>query len=170
MKKIKDFLEENEINFMGTLLLEMAMSPSRMSDKYGEVIGSIVDNLVSICLYPDNPTVPHWRERAHGLCKRFIDIDITPANKNTYQQRLKCLTSGVIEELDNDYGAILRHFKSVSIYYSKRPNKHDILTPYKPYEQAYRENKERVQNGIIKLTDCIAKQDYVGAIDFMEIF
>lgn len=169
--KFKDFLEERDNEYIEShLLCEMAISPSKMSDKYGEVIGSVVDNLICICLYPDNPTVPHWKERAHGLCKRFIDLNISPANKNTSEFRLKCLSKGVLEELDDDYGAILNHFKSVSVYYSKKSNPHDRLTPYKPYKEAYEENKEKVKEGIVSLTKFVAEQDYDGMVEYMDNF
>lgn len=60
---------------------EMAMIPGSFTDKFGEGVSVITDNLVAICLYPDNPTVHHWRDRAGALCRRFTTVDITPRSK-----------------------------------------------------------------------------------------
>jgi hypothetical protein len=116
-----------------------------MTDKFGEVLDAIVDNLVCLCLYPDSQAVNHWRERVPALCKRFVDIDIDPLSKNKVEFRLNCLNEAVVEVLNQDYSAIKNHFKTVSEYYSNRPNQHDILTPYKPYEECYAENAERIK-------------------------
>ncbi len=35
--------------------------------------------LVSICLYPTCPKVPHWKELSYDLCERFADVDIVDA-------------------------------------------------------------------------------------------
>lgn len=152
------------------LIYEMAMKPQRIKDKYGEVVGAIVDNLVCICLYPNNPATAHWRERAYGLCKRFVDIDIDPINRNNPKYRLKYLNDAVTEILNKDYSAILNHFKTVAAYYANRPNIHERLTPHKPYQECYKENKERVKNGIIALTKYTANQDYEGMINYMNNF
>lgn len=149
---------------------EMGMKPHKMMDKYSEALHSIVDNLVCICLYPDNPTVPNWKERACGLCKRFIELNIDPIHKNTFDIRMKWLQKAVVEVLDKDYGALINHFKTTSIYYANRPNPHDRLTPYKPYNECYEENKDRVANGVLALTQFIAEQDYNGMQNYMNNF
>ena len=171
MSKIDKIITEEINSYLSEeLICEMAMKPQRMRDKYGEVVGAIVDNLVSICLYPTNPTVPHWKERAYGLCKRFVDIDIDPISRNNPEVRLNCSNSAVIETLNDDYSAILNHFKTVTAYYANRPNPHERLTPYKPYQECYEDNKDRVENGIISLTKYIANQDYAGMINYMGNF
>ena len=154
----------------GNALNEMAMKPNKMCDKYGEILGAVVDNLVCICMYPTNPTVPHWRERAHALCKRFVDLNIDPISKNKPDFRYKWLSKAVAEILDEDYSAISNHFKTVSIYYAKKENPRERLVPYKPYEECYKENKDRVKNGVVLLTKYIAEQDYDGMVDYMNKF
>lgn len=168
--KYDDFLQERDDNLLMTPVFEMAVAPKKMSDKYGEVVGSIADNLICICLYPDNPTVPHWKERTHGLCKRFIDLDINPNNKNTSENRLKCLMKGVVEELNEDFSALRSHFRTVSIYYSSRPNPHDRLTPVKPYQTICDENFDRVVESIKTITGFVSEQDYEGLIEYMSNF
>ncbi len=171
MGKIDKIIAEEINSYLSEeLICEMAMKPQRMRDKYGEAVGAIVDNLVSICLYPTSPAVPHWKERAHGLCKRFVDIDITPISRNNPKDRLKCLNGAVNEILNDDYSAILNHFKSVTAYYANKPNPHERLTPYKPYQECYEENKNRVEKGIISLTKYIANQDYAGMVNYMSVF
>ena len=171
MDNIDKIIKEEISSYLSKeLICEMAMKPQKMRDKYGEVVGVIVDNLVSICLYPTNPTVPHWKERAYGLCKRFVDIDIAPISRNNPKVRLNCLKGAVIETLNDDYSAILNHFKTVTEYYACRPNPHERLTPCKPYYKCYEENKDRVEKGIISLTKYIADQDYAGMINYMSNF
>ena len=168
---MKEFFEDQEVKFINSFAVyEMGIKQERMSDKYGEIIGNVIDNLICICLYPDNPTVNHWRERASGLCKRFIDLNIDPIKKNTYKNRLNILSKGVEEELDSDYSAILNHFKSVSIYYANRPNKHDRLTPYKPYKDIYKENKDKIISAINEITKLVAAQDYEKLIKYINKF
>ena len=163
-----DFIEERQNELINSYpIYEMAMKGGRMSDKFGEIIGSIVDNIACICMYPENPTIPHWKERTCGLCKRFIDINIDPLKNNTPDFRKKCLNKGVIEELDEDYGAVLNHFKSVSIHYSKKDDK---LIPYKPYEQCYNENKEQIDECINSIVKYVAEQDYEGLIEYIDKF
>lgn len=171
MDKIDRIIKEVIDSYLqDELLCEMAMKPSRMIDKYGEVLGAIVDNLVCICLYPDNPTVLHWRERAYGLCKRFVDIDIDPLKKNNIDFRYECLSKAVVEILNADFSAIENHFNSVSVHYANMSDPHKRLTPTKPVKECYEENKERVKNGVLALTKYVAAQDYAGMIKYMETF
>lgn len=163
MDEINSFLQTN-------LICEMGMKPNRMKDKFGEVLDAIVDNLVCICLYPNSQAVTHWRERAASLCKRFIDIDIDPLNKNNFGFRLKCFNDAVVEILNVDFSAIKNHFKTVCNYYAKRPNQHDRLKPYKPYEECYEENANRVKEGVLTIVKFVAEQDYGGLIDYMDTF
>lgn len=163
-----DIFEEDYYNIMNNPLYEMSISSKRLYNKFSEVVGNIIDNLICICLYPNNPTVPHWKERSYGLCQRFIDINLD--NKNTFNNRYKILNKAVIECLDNDYKALLNHFKNVSIYYANRPNIHDRLTPYKSYQDVYNENKDRVVIGILKIIEYVAYQDYEGLIQYMNNF
>lgn len=156
--------------FKDELICEMAMKPGKLSDKYGEVVGAIVDNLVCICLYPDNMAVTHWGERSYGLCKRFVDIDVDPISKNKSEFRYKCLYKAVVEILNTDFSAIKNHFKSVSIYYANRPNPHERLIPQQSVEECYEENKERIKNGILMLTRFVAEQDYESIINYMDSF
>jgi len=171
MDKIDKIVKEEIDSYISSnMIFEYAMKPFRMMDKYGEVVGAIVDNLVAICLYPDNPAVPHWRERAYGLCKRFVDIDLIPDRKNTTEYRMKTLSKSLTEVLNEDYSSILNHFKTVSEYYQNRPNPHERLILDKPYSEYYIENKERIENGIVRLTEYVASQDYAGMIQFMNDF
>ena len=170
-ERINGILDEVFDSFLNEeLIYEMAMKPGRLSDKYGEVVGAIVDNLVSICLYPDNAAVAHWRERSYGLCKRFVDIDVDPISKNKVKYRYNYLYKAVVEILNTDFSAIKNHFKTVSIYYANRPDQHERLIPKQSPEDCYEENKERVKNGIITLTKFVAKQDYEGMINYMNSF
>lgn len=157
---INRFLSEQEIT-------ELAMKPDKMSDKYGEVVSAIIDNLVSICLYPKDATVSHWRGRIYSLCKRFIDLDIKP--KNTVKIRYNALIKGVKETLNDDYSAILNHFKSVSEYYFSQP-KEKRLIPIKEYNECYKDNKEKIINAIQYITKCVAEQNTKELISFMETF
>ena len=148
----------------------MGMKPNRMKDKFGEVLDAIVDNLVCICLYPNSQAVSHWRERVPSLCKRFIDIDIDPLSKNNSEFRLNCLNEAVVEILNADFSAIKNHFKTVCMYYAKKQNQHDRLTPYKPYEECYKENADRMKEGVLTIIKFVAEQDYSGLIDYMDAF
>lgn len=152
------------------IISEMPISQKDMAEKYAEVIGVVVDNLVCICLYPSSPTVSHWRERACGLCKRFVDLNISPLKKNNSEFRYRCLNKALMSELDADFGAVANHFRSVSAYYAKKADPKERLFPYKPYDKAYGENKERIENAVIALTRYVAEQDYSGMIDYMENF
>lgn len=126
--------------------------------------------LVSICLFPICPKVPHWKELSYNLCERFAYVDIDPVSKNNPEYRHSCLNDAVIEILDEDYGAILNHFKSVTAYYANRPTPHERLTPYKPYQKCYEENKDRVISAIISLTKHIASKDHAGIKNYMSNF
>lgn len=151
-------------------LLEMGMSASKLSDKYGEVVSSIIDNMVCICLYPDCPTIKHWKERITGLCNRFANMNIDPIKNNTFDYRLKILMVGVVETLDADYGALLNHFKNVSGYYANKKDKHDRLFPYKPYDICYEENKDRIISAIKNVTIYVAEQDLTKISKYMQAF
>ena len=58
----------------------------------------------------------------------------------------------------------------IAKYYANRLNRHDRLTPYKPYEEYYVENADRVKNGILTIAQFVAKQDYEGLIEYMNTF
>ena len=166
----KIIAEEVDSFLKRELVCEMGMTYNRMYDKFGEVVNPIVDNLVCICLYPNCQAVTHWRERSYSHCKRFVDTDIEPLSNNNYDFRLNCLNEAIVETLNRDFSAIKNHFKSVSKYYANRPNRHDRLTPYKPYEECYVENADRVKNGILTIAQFVAKQDYEGLIEYMNTF
>lgn len=151
------------------LITEMAISPSRMVDKYGEAISAIIDNMVCICLYQNNPTIPHWKSRISGLCERFIDLDINPLSNNKPDYRYRILMKGVYETLNEDYSAILNHFKSSAQYYAKQPKPNTIL-PLKPYQKCYQENKKKMEKGIEYITQCVANQDMTALTTFVEMF
>ena len=151
------------------LITEMAITPSRMVDKYGEAISAIIDNMVCICLYQNNPTIPHWKSKISGLCKRFIDLDINPLSNNKPDYRYRILMKGVYETLNEDYSAILNHFKSTAQYYAKQPKPNTIL-PLKPYQECYQENKEKIEKGIEYITQCVANQDMTALTTFVEMF
>lgn len=151
------------------MLDETAIKPSLFADRYSEVLDMVVDYLVCICLYPNNPSLPRWKERVYWLCKRFAGLNITPAHKNTNDYRIECLNKAVVEVLDEDFGALFNHFKSVIAYYANRPNSQNP-TPYKPYTECYEEQKNRVKNGIIALTRYVAEQDYDGIIKYIKSF
>ena len=152
------------------LVCEMAMKPNRMRDKYGEVLDAIVDNLVCICLYPNSISVQHWKERAHGFCKRFVDLDIDPISKNNAGFRWKCFNTAVVEVLNEDFSAIHNHFKTVANFYLNKKDPHDRLIPYKPYEECYKENADRVKNAVLTLTKFVTEQDYNGMVKYMNDF
>ena len=151
------------------LITEMAIAPSRMADKYGESISAIIDNMVCICLYKNKPTIPHWKSRISGLCKRFIDLDIKPLSNNKPDYRYKILMKGVHETLNEDYSAILNHFKSTAQYYAKQPKPNTIL-PLKSYQECYQENKEKMEKSIEYITQCVAIQDMDALTTFLEKF
>ena len=141
------------------LMLEYAMDSQRMLDKYSEVLHAIVDNLVCICLYPNNPTIPHWKSRIVGLSKKFIDTNIKPKSKNNFADRLKIFNDAMEEVLDEDYSALLNHFKSVSVYYGMKNDPHERLKPYKPYEEAYAENRQHIIDCLSNILSYTAAQD-----------
>lgn len=171
MNKIDGTITETLDSFLNEeLICEFRMKPKRMIDKYGDILDPIVDNLVAICLYPTHQTTTHWRERSYSLCARFANIDIDPIRNNTYEFRLKCLNKAVVEILNKDFSAIRNHFKSVSVYYAKKENPHERIYPYKPYNECYEENKEKVKAGIIAITEFVAKQDYNGLMEYMTNF
>lgn len=171
MQEIRDFFEEQQDDFIRDYTpCNLIMLPNKMSDKYSEIIGWITDNLVFVCLYPKNPAISKWKERTKALCKRFIDTSINHVSKNRTELRLKYLNNGVYMTLDENYIAIYNHFKSTSIHYANRPESYGRLTPYKPYDEAYEENKERVKHGIISLTKFIAEQDYSKVVDYINRF
>ena len=118
-------------------------------------------------MYPDDPTVEHWKSRAYGLCKKYTELNIDPLSKNNYQSRLKILMNGVEEILDPDYGAIENHFKTVKAYYDSRPKPHERLKPYSGWKENHANDVERVKSGIITLTEYTAKQDYESMINYM---
>lgn len=169
--QLRDVIRESVENILheNSLITEMAMPAAKMSDKYGEVVSSIIDNMACICLYPNNQAVTHWRNRVPALCKRFIDLDIDPLSNNTPDYRYTVLMNGVIETLNENYGAILNHFKTVATYYASRP-KPDTIRPIKDYNICYQENAERMEHGIKEITKFVANQDIVSLTDFIETF
>ena len=149
-----------------SLICEMGMKASVMTEKYSEVIGVIVDNIVCICLYPDSPTIPHWKSRIVALCDRFIKLNIEPLSKNTTEYRYKTLMKGLFVELDKDYRAIRNHFKSVSTYYALKA-KPNTLVACKPYDECYYENKDRIESAIRQITECVANQNMEELLKFV---
>ena len=169
--RVKEIIKEVTHEVLSEeMLLEFGMKAQRMTDKYGEVLGDVVDNLICICIYPDNLTIPHWKNRAGGLCRRFAEINIEPIKKNTFETRYKALTKAIDEIFDKDFGALKNHFKSIKTYYANRPNTHDRILPYKPIEECYTENKDKIINTIFKMTEFVAKQDYESLILFINDF
>ena len=146
------------------------MDRSTLSDKYGEVIGAILDNLVAICLYPNNPTIPHWKSRAMGLCQRFVNIDMVPLSNNNYEKRKDALEHGVYVELNPDYSAIKNHIKSVAAYYSNRSNEQDRLYPTMKVEKCYEEYTPILIKAIKTITEYVALQDNASLTKFVENF
>ena len=169
--KIKEIVIQ-EINsyFDNELLLEYGMKGNRFMDKYGEILGNIAENLICICIFSDNPTVPHWQERAAGLCHRFADIDIDPLKNNKTEKRLKYLNKAVTEIFNKDFSALLNHFKRVTVYYANRPNPHERIISDKTYKECYDLYKNKVVEGIITLTHLVAEQNYEGILDYMRNF
>ena len=156
--------------FTSDLICELGQTKHRMFDKYSEIVGAIAENLICICIYPDNPTVNHWRGRAAGLCKQFAQINIEPIKNNTYNYRYKALYAAVVEIFDADFAALKYRFTGVDAYYSKRPDVHERLTTCKPIKKCYELYKDKVISGIKTLTDLIAKQDYPAILDYMNEF
>lgn len=152
------------------MIFEMGMKASKMSDKYSEKVGSIADNLICICLYPDNPTIPHWRNRAKGFCREFTDTDIVPLSNNKDNIRYKCLYQGLIERLNPDFSALYKRCKSIIAYYEKKKDKHKQLKPYKPLDECYFEFFDKLKDTLIKLTQLIAQQDFSSIIDIIDNF
>ena len=102
MKDYIDYIIEESINKI--LLTEMGMDATKFADKYGEILDVLVDNLVSITMYPNSQAVPHWRQRVGALVKRFINLDINPKHRNKENYRLALLQSAVTETLNSaDY-------------------------------------------------------------------
>lgn len=151
-------------------LNELGMDRSTLSDKYGEVIGAIVDNLVAICLYQDNSTVPHWKSRAMGLCQRFVNIDMVPLSNNNYKKRKKALEHGVSVELNHDYSTIKNHIKSVAAYYAHRSNEQDRLYTTKNIEECYEEYMPILIDAVKTITEYVAQQDNASLTTFIENF
>ena len=171
MRHIDDIISESIKTTVGKwLLCEYGMKPKRMADKFSEVLDAIVDNLVCICLYPNNPAIQHWRERTCGLCKRFVDMDIDPIRKNNPKDRLKYLSISVNEVLNKDFSALKNHFKTVSAYYGNKKNPNERIVPIIPYERSCQENAERIKKCIFALINGIANQDYEAILQYMETF
>ena len=168
MKDYIDYIIEESINKI--LLTEMGMDATKFADKYGEILDVLVDNLVSITMYPNSQAVPHWRQRVGALVKRFINLDINPKHRNKENYRLALLQSAVTETLNSDYSAIKNHYKSISAYYARPNNPNGILTPYAPYSVCYDEQKDSIINAVNKISDFVAKQDYESLLAFMEDF
>lgn len=168
---INDIISEELYHYLNKeLIVEFGMNGDKFGEVYFDVLNAIVENLVSICLYPDNPTVPHWRGRAAGLCKKLCNTDLVPLKRNKADIRFKILKKQIVIALNQDYSALENHFKSINSYYSHRDNPHDNLIPYVPWNQAYEENKGRVVNAINVLTNLIAEQDYDRIKEFMNDF
>lgn len=165
-----DFLveQQEELIAENDAFLEMSICVSEMTDRYMDAVGYIADNLICICLYPEAPAIPRWKSLTCGLCKRFVEWEFKPDNSS--EHRLRCLKKAVSTVLNYDYGAILYHFKDLTVYYANQPAMNDRLIPYKPYMEAYEENKDRVMKGIITLTKLIAEQNYNKIVKYMDIF
>lgn len=164
----KDYIIDDIVS-ESQLLIEMGMKAAKMSDKYSEKVGSIADNLICVCLYPDNPTIPHWKNRAKGFCREFTDTDIVPLSSNKEETRYKYLYKGLTERLNNDFSALYKRCKSIIAYYIKK-DKHEQLVPYKPLDECYPEIFNKLKDTLIKLTELIAKQDFETIIDVIDNF
>lgn len=167
---MNDYLDHIEESINSVLLSEMRMKASKFSDKYGEIMGPLVDNLVAIAMYPNSHAIQHWKQRAGSLVKRFVDLDIDPITQNCEENRLRILQRGVVEALNADYSAVKNHFKSVSEYYSNSNNQNGVMTPYAQYDICYEEQKDRIFNAIDAITKSVAKQDYESILTFMNNF
>lgn len=169
--KIKEIvIQEVNSYFENELLLEYGMKADKFIDKYGEVLSRISDNLICICIFPDNPTVSHWQERAAGLCHRFADLDIDPLKNNKTEKRLKYLNKAVTEIFNRDFSALLNHFKRITVYYANRSNPHERIISDKTYEECYNMYKDKVIEGIVILTRFVAEQNYDGILQYMRNF
>lgn len=171
LDKLKEIvIQEVNSYFNNELLLEYGMKASKFMAKYEEVLSRISDNLICICIFPNNPTVPHWQERAAGLCHRFADIPIEPLKNNKTEIRLKYLNKAVAEIFNKDFSALLNHFKRVMVYYANRPDPHERIISDKTYEECYNMYKEKVAEGIITLTRLVAEQNYEEILNYMRNF
>lgn len=170
-KRFDDVFEELEVELIETRMCSSAyLSPAETSDLYGYVLNFIVNNLISICLYPNNPNITHWKERIKRLCCRFIDLRPEPLYKVAIEHLLKDLTRGIYQELNVDYGNLLNRFKTVSEYNLNRYNSSDMLKPYKPYKEAYEDNKEKVIECVNSLTYSIARHRFDEVVEYINNF
>ena len=152
------------------LLKEYKWTSKEMTDNYSDILCAIVENLVCLCLYPSDRTVPHWKGRIIGFCTKLATTNIKPNNKNTPSERLTVLQKGVEKSLDDDYGALAYHFKDVANFYATKENPHQRLKPYKPWNECYEENKDKVINAIKVLTELIAFKNSEQIREFIMSF
>lgn len=146
------------------------LASRHFSDKYFDVLDIIVDNLVNICLYPDCAKIPEWKEETRKLCERKMKLDIGQEAQNTPENRLMWLNKAVADALNDDFSALRNHFKSQCIVYTHHLNPDDNLTPYKPWEVAYEENKERVRSAVRDITKFIASKDADSLVELIKKF
>lgn len=151
-----------------SMLTELGMDKGKLSDKYGEVIGAVSDNLICLCLYPGSQAVAHWKSRIPALCERLLFMNLIPSRTNKPEYRFKILWKGVTETFDEDFGALLNRFKGIDGYYKARPNQHDRLTPVKPYKVCYEENRAWIEEALKAITEYVAKQDMEGLRSYVE--
>lgn len=151
------------------LLLEMGMKRGKFSDKFGEIVGELSNDLISICIYPNNTAINHWKGCAIGLCEKFISQDIDPRKSNTEEIRKECLTNGLYETLNEDFSALLKRFEGVITKYSRKTG-NEKLTPILPLEEAYRKFKPIISSVLLILVDEIAKQNFEGVRTAIENF
>ena len=73
-------------------------------------------------------------------------------------------------EGNNDFGALINHFKTVEAHYRNRPNPHDRLFLDKSYQEAYEEHKDKIANVLLIITEMVADQYGEGLEKFVETF